>query len=149
MTPPGLRKADSARMKFCDLVPFGFAVRGWSVGTKVATSSEFDSGISWSRDTTMRIIVWSYCRFCVLLVRGVHIKFQPIALYCIIIQLRESIFPIRVRRGLNSTSAENSHVTDLRFVSILIDTGLIRTIYEYLENVLCWEAQKVEGTNRH
>jgi len=109
-------------MKFCDSVPFGFAVRshqfdsGWK---------QYLSGISWSRDTTMRIVFWSYRRFCVLLVRGVYIKFQPIAFYCIIIQLCESIFSIRVRRGLNSTSAENSHVTDLRFVSILIDTNLI------------------------
>ena len=126
-------------MKFCDSVPFGFAVRshqfdsGWK---------QYLSGISWSRDTTMRIVFWSYRRFCVLLVRGVHIKFQPIAFYCIIIQLCESIFSIRVRRGLNSTSAENSHVTDLRFVSILIDTNLIRTIYEryemeYLRKICC------------
>jgi len=84
---------------------------------------------------------------------SVGIKFQPIALYCIIIQLRESIFPIRVRRGLNSTSAENSHVTDLRFVSILIDTNLMRTIYEryeveYLRKIRCVGKHR-KGTNSY
>ena len=50
--------------------------------------------------------------------------------YCIIIRSCESIFLICVRCGVNSTSAENGHVTDLRFVSILVDTNLIRIIYE-------------------
>jgi hypothetical protein len=113
-----LRKVDSTRMKFCNLVPFGFAVcdhqfdSGWK---------QYLSGILWSRDTT----IW-FCLF-------VHIKFWPIAFYCIIIQLCESIFPICVHHGLNSTSAENSHVTDC---------NLIRTIYErykmeYLHKIYC------------
>jgi hypothetical protein len=45
------------------------------------------------------VVMWhDYAVLCFasMLVHGVHIKFQPIAFYCIIIQLCESIFPFRV-----------------------------------------------------